>query len=250
MLNIDASLRLSFAPQVTPNPPPGARLFRIMWDFETDEYGGGVRPPENRGKPATMKSRIDHFTEMNEPLQMWLWEVWNIYAPAWMPLETRKEKWASFWHSNKAWTNSRNGSDYLADYINQTNLDQPPMRMESLASRGNVVMLHQEIAPDGKWLPFYATRKDEYLYTDPQTFARQWWMCHFATVQDWQKLPDGTYQVDRFPDFKHPITHETNDVPMPFLTRDGVIWLERAYVEEVGGRVNPYNPPRPFNPNL
>jgi len=228
-------------------PPPG-RYFRLLYDWETDEYGGGVRPSvqQNGGEPATMKSRYDVWVDMPESFQRWFFEVFRLFAPTSMSEATVKDKWAQYWHSRLAWTNFSNGSDAKADYINGTNLDKPPMAKETLGSRGNVLRLLEDKQDGSKYYPFEAITVSSHLSTPPRDFAQMWWLCNLATIQNVNKFSDGTYQVDRFPQL------DGNDVPLPMLSNDGVIWFEKSKVREVAAlpRFNPYNPDRPFAPQF
>jgi hypothetical protein len=226
-------------------PPPG-EYFQLMWDWQTDEYGGGVRPVAPA--PATMKSLVDVWVEMPEPFQRWFWEVWMIYAPDDMSLDRRKQKWDSYWHSATAWTNKGNGSDVCASYPTGKNLSARPMAREQLGCRGMNVKLRDGWTAQDKlnnmWWPFDAIQNNANLLYSPAEFARMWWLCGYATVQTNKKLADGTYQIDRFPQL------DGNDVPLPLLSRDGTLWFHRNRVRPVNVRANSYNPPRQSIPNL
>lgn len=254
------SITIGTAPQApSPITPPEGDYYYQMGDWETDEYGGGVRPSviQNGGEPATMKSRHDIWVPMPEPFQRWYYEVFKLHAPTWMTEAEKKQAWANIWASKLAWTNFQHGSEYLADYINGTNLDKEPMARETLGSRRNVLLLRKDLMDGSIWLPFDAITATSHLHIAPYDFARMFWLNHLCTIQTSNKLPDGTYQIDRFPQFKHPVTRETTDVPMPLLGEDdgkggGVIWFKREFVRKIPAlpRWNPYNPPKPFNPSF
>ena len=228
--------------------PPKGEYYQLMYDWQTDEYGGEARP--NAPCPATMKSLQDTWIEMPEDFQWWFWDVWNLFRPAGITDEMNKTQWNGYWHSEKAWTNFSHGSDVCASYPTGRNLDKPPMARETLGSRGMVVKLkdgweHKE----QNWWPFDAITNKAHLQYTPIEFAKMWWLCPPATVQTDKQLPDGTYQIDRFPNRNNYITGQSNDVPMPLLTTDGTIWFQRDHVRYVGeGRVNPYNPNKIFSP--
>ena len=242
------SISINSAPTPSPIVPPAGRYFRLLYDWQTDEYGGGVRGSvlQNGGEPATMKSRYDVWVDMPEPFQRWFFEVWKLFAPASMSEATVKDKWAQFWESKLAWTNFENGSDYKADYINGTNLSQPAMAKETLGSRGNVLRLLEDKQDSSMYLPFEAITATSHLAVPPRDFAQMWWLCNLATIQNSVKFSDGTYQVDRFPQL------DTNDCPLPMLSNDGVIWFPKSKVKEIDPlpRFNPYNPDRPFSPEF
>ena len=259
MLNGNPTLDITMTyawPEVAwPAPPPG-RYFRVLRDYETNEWGGGVRESvseSHKGMPATIKTRDDTFISMPREFQFWFWEVWNLFAPASMTEAQRKSQWAGYWHSNLAWTNFQHGSDYCADYINGTNLTSLPMARETLWARGNIVKLQDGFTNlDDKWWPMDAITSDVSTLPSPEAFARMWWLCGLATVQNPTRFDDGTYQVDRFPHLRDPNTGVGNDVPMPMLSRDGVLYFDKLRLREVtpGVHLNPYNPVKTFSPQF
>jgi hypothetical protein len=230
-------------------PPPG-EYYQLMYDWQTDEYGGGVRP--SAPCPATMKSLQDVWIEMGEAFQWWFWDVWNLYRPAGITDDMNRAQWNGYWHSNKAWTNNFNGSDVCASYPTQLNLDQPPMARETLGCRGMTVKLRDNWThKEQNWWPFDAITNTAHLLYTPLEFAQMWWLCCPATVQTAIHLPDGSYQVNRFTGRNNPASGQHNDVPMPLLTRDGTIWFLRDHLRYVGDgstRPNPYIPSKSFNP--
>ena len=249
--SLDVSLTFSWP--VAPTPAPAGRYFRILRDYETDEFGGGVRPSvvQNGGEPATIKSRDDYFVPMDKDFQLWFYQVWSIFAPPEMAESTRREKWAGFWESHLAWTNFGHGSDVCADYVNGTHLDAAPMAKETLTARGNIVRLADGFTSfSDKWWPFVALSPSNYKQYTPAEFAGMWWLCHLATIQNVTKFTDGTYQVDRFPHLSIKDRNIYRDVPVPLLSRDGIIYFDKTRLVEVPARVSPYNPARPFSPDL
>jgi hypothetical protein len=233
--------------------PPSGEYYKLLWDFETAEYGGGVRPAAPC--PATMKSLIDIWIPMPEAFQWWLWEVWNIFKPAGITDQTNKNQWDGYWDSGKAWTNKGNGSDVCASYPTGRNLDQRPMAREQLASRGMTVKLLDGWTASEKlnnlWWPFDAIKNDAHLIYTPADFAQMWWLCGYATVQTTKKLTVG-YQVDRFPNRFNVATGQSNDVFCPLLSRDGTLWFRKDRIRYMGDgvRANPYNPSRALSPAL
>ena len=249
MTYIDLRFTVATAPIVT--PPPG-EYYQLMWDWQTDEYGGKVRP--TAPAPATMKSLVDIWIPMPEPFQWWLWDVWNLARPGGITDTMNENQWDGYWHSKKAWTNKLNGSDVCASYPTGKNLDKRPMAREQLASRGMTIKLKDGWTAEAKrtnlWWPFDGIKNDAHLIYTPAQFAQMWWLCGYATVQTDKLLDDGTYQVDRFPSRVNDATGQSNDVFCPLLSRDGTLWFRRDRVRQVFKQENPYNPARAFSPNL
>lgn len=229
-------------------PPPG-EYYQLLFDYQTDEYGGLPRP--NAPCPATMKSSQDVWIDMPEAFQWWFWDAWNLFRPSGITDEMNRAQWNGYWHSNKAFTNFGHGSNVCASYPTGENLDKPPMARETLGCRGMTVKLRDGWTyKEQNWWPFDAITNQAHLQYTPLEFAQMWWLCPPATVQTDKKLSNG-FQVDRFPSRYSPITGQSNDVPMPLLTTDGTIWFLHDHVRYVGDgsvRPNPYNPPKSFSP--
>jgi hypothetical protein len=157
-----------------------------------------------------------------------------------MPEWLRKQKWAQYWHSTLFSTNFGHGSDVQADYVNGTNLSNPPMARETIAMRGNVMKLQDGFTDWGaKYYPFDAITTSN--LPSPADFVKQWWLYGLCTIETGIPEPGG-YRVDKFPQLS------PNDVPTPWLSRDGVLYFPKAQIRRVDGRGNPYFPPRPLSP--
>ena len=240
-------------------PPPG-RYYRVKWDWETaastmdnwqDDAGNSIpirysvwKLQDGKGLPATKKSRYDIWTPIDEAYQRHEWEVWKLFAPSTQTEAERIDAHTRFHGGALAWCNKTGMEDH-ADFIAGKNLDKELPARESLCSRGNVLKLQDGFTSFGDaWWPFDCFSPASFLAMPSLQIARSYWLTHFATTQVKTKFSDGTWSVSRFPH------NDGNDVPLPILTRDGVIWLERWAVEEVTGRVNPYNPTKAYSPNL
>jgi hypothetical protein len=238
--------------------PSGYNFWRLRWDDEVPpDYK--VRPAvadQNTGLPATVESLEGVFIPMPEAYQNWMWGIWRFFAPASMvakhdALPPNKQydsdlsrKWNTFWHSKLAWTNHGHGSDVLQSYPTETNPDKPPMARQMLTAAGNVVMqVGDRISKMGEWwIPCKALTVTD-LPSLNELLASPW-ILHYCTTQ--QPQLDGTHHgIGKFPQL------EENDVPLPLLSRNGIITFRERYLEPLAyGSVvpNPYHPSKTYNP--
>lgn len=170
-----------------------------MHDFEM----GGVRA--SAPAPETVRLGDSSWGVLTRDWQEFWYAAFLRYSPA---PETAKAKWAELLHSRTAFTNLGNGSDVLADYINGTNLDQPPMRQDSLTTGGNVVLLSGSRRNFGGLLHLGVWCLDR--DTPPAVITTlEPFFLHRATIC----RPDG--QVWPFPH------NDGNHVPVPFVSNTG-----------------------------
>jgi len=259
METLDVTLTFSYS-QVSPVQP--GRYFRVLedWltadasmdDFQWEDKPAPIRPaayrlPNGGGVPATRATGTSVWVPMPREFQLWFYEVWKIFAPPEMDEATVKQKWAAIWEDKLFQTNFEHGSATLADYINGTNLDKPPMARQTLVMRGNTLRLIDE---DAQWLYFDAITTDVYKTMSPADYARDWTLCHFATVINNVQFDNGTWGMDRFPQLSIKESGIFRDVPTPVLALldEPFLKLKRWQVEEVSvpdlKRPSPYNPPR------
>jgi len=132
----------------------GRRGF-LLHDFQSTDVEPQYRPrtwekcqslPPSKwyGTAETEKMVVSNKEPLRESWQWFAFSFFEAYAaPTGFSLPTLKQKWADFMHGAKFITNGF-GSETNADYINGTHLDKEPMKQETIATCGNMVMLTGE----------------------------------------------------------------------------------------------------------
>lgn len=247
---------------IVKNTPKG-KFGRIKHDYEVI---GTSRPQKNlgdtqlqiQGLPEVHKLRNSKFMPLNEEWQFFLYEMmlrvcWNTGMPN--NSETSayvKNAFRSFLRDNAAFSNGR-GSDTRADYVNGTNLDQPPIETETILTGGAYVESADGWEKhDVRGVICYAIRTLDGKKSPPIIFFDPWTQTptvFFATISRRENLVNGKYT-------KHDVVTPFGQLggrncPM-FLMGDGdVNYMPVEYVEilPVGALVpNSYNPPINSNP--
>ena len=195
--------------------------------------------PKDSNRPATIKSLNDHVVPLNEEWQWFWFGHFMKNAGEIMTMEQIKQKWKALTDDDEAFTNG-NGSSTHADYINGTNLSEPPMAEETLTTSGNIgLCIGEAIRAAGEmWLPFLAL--DGAKPPPPIRWASHRHLIHTATIWYTDTLLDGSHRIGPFPQLGG------RDVPFPFISKGGVNYVAARNCVKIPGPPfpSPYNPPR------
>ncbi len=217
----------------TPPPPPPIptdrpQLYFIKHDWELQGWRG--RNPYK----APEVHYLDHYTKLTPAWQnFWF----NLNRPSEFSDSYNKTQFAKYTASN-AFITDYKGSDLLADYINGTNLDKPPMEIKCLFCGGNVVTGFD----DGIYLyPSFLNGMDN--PPAPITYKTHPWFIHQATIISID-LPDGKRQINPFVNFGGrntgiPVYHPFMGNPQK-LVKYPLHWVRKLGADEA--IPNPYNP--------
>lgn len=202
-----------------PRPP----LAYVMRNYERF---GMSRPTQNKspisilGLPDTCKFLNAAWIPLTESLQWYWFGLMKKYAPADWTNTQLKAAWKSLTHGARAFTNKHGWNDGYADYINNVNVDAPPMAYEPIVTGGNVVAL---ASFDKVTIAGVVCYSVQMLDSDmpPSTYLDNRWLVQRATIsrrEGYNLLTGKWRREDReiwFPQLGG------NDVPVPLLTKGG-----------------------------
>lgn len=248
LININATFDYPVVeppPAPPPAPPPVSITYKLpdgdFWRLRTDDESGTAL---RNNLPATVESLEGIFIPMPKAYQLWLFEIWKVFGAP-MTLADLKNKWYSFWKSDRAFTNHGHGSDELADYVNSANMDRPPMARQMLTTVNNIVKQVDTVSYLGMdWIVCEALT----IYDMPtlDVLRLKPWLLHYCTTSQSQVF-NGKHGVGRFPQLNG------NDVPLPLLSRNGRITFRKSYLEKLPPNSelpNPYIPEYRYSPQL
>ncbi len=211
----------------------GRAFYRVLHDFETDEYGHAPRP--NAPTPEMVKTLDDRWIDLTAGWQWFWYEQLRLSAGYSMAPSELQQAWRGLTTSDRAFTNGR-GTDLCRDFISDRNEGAGLPGEETLTCGGKVALcVGDPIHMSGQdWLPFMALDGSE---PPPLgvNYKNSPWLFTPAVIA----YPDG--RVGPFPQLNG------CDVPAPFVSKGGVSYLPAKRVVRLEGGLpfpGPYIPPR------
>jgi hypothetical protein len=235
-------------------------LYVILRDWEVAPW----RPRDtvmhlDTGEPASQKTLDDRFIETTKAFQFLHRDLIRALAPPTMPEKQVNNIFARI-NGTAVMICNRHGSEVKADYVNNKNLTiikdgaeipNEPISQETLLDRGNVV----HVIGDPIWAAGESWRAVETLTVDnlptiAELLPQVWLWQKMSTVTP-ERLSDGTYRANPFPDFMRWMDendcYDARHVDVPFipLSRAGISHVPEAQLRKLAvGEPIPsvYNP--------
>ena len=228
--------------------PESVQAYRVKWDWEIEEFEGGVRdvaPAPCVFRCGELNNHLNgHFTPLNRAWQFFWFDLCChvVFGKFHGELEKKDferlaDKWTGVGGTTTAFMNNGNGLDVRRNYVKEIQTDQRDAAIYTLVCGGatltgtpvknanNRMMLNVDHF-DGTQPPPPVETVDP--FTDPRVY--------FATIIGTKKVADG-FKVFPFPQFKG------KDVPIPLVASTDIFFpLDLLVKLENAQKPRPYFP--------
>jgi len=248
--------------------PRDGEYFRILHDFELDEYKYKPRqfnPGWEQQTPTAVPStrmmwgcRPSDFVPMKREWQFWLYELLEWASDRLIPRGDMNEinslswAYANLIANHRAFTDQHAPENGFADYVTGRNEAAKPYEWKSLHATGNIVKRISHPASATAWhrTNCYAIEALNLSKPPPKLgylLDKTPYLIGWATEQGVTQLPDGQWVVSRFPQLRVPLSaakFPEVGTPFPVVSRDGVNYIKKTHVVRInnGVKYSPYVP--------